>query len=141
MADLIGLVNEISTFVKLAWVGVLAWGAVQFVWYQRARVFPDATEAVSDSWSAGRQFPSVTRPPEPFEAPHDRRSQPESAATATVAADIDIADVEIAFASAESLESQDAVPRRKSSRRRRAAADSAPGGSVTDFALDTPKAT
>ena len=52
MADLIGLVNEISTSVKLAWVGVLAWGAVQFVWYQRARIFSDATEAVSDSGAA-----------------------------------------------------------------------------------------
>jgi hypothetical protein len=78
MAELIGLINDMSTFVKLAWVGVLAWGAVQFVWYQRARVVPgeieSSPEASSGSWLAGRQFASVTRPPEdePIEVPRAR---------------------------------------------------------------------
>ena len=68
MADLIGLINDISTSVKLEWIGVLAWGAVQFVWYRRARVLPGTVEAAS---SISSSFPSVTGPPdtEPIELP------------------------------------------------------------------------
>jgi len=38
MAELIHLFDDISTPVKLGWVAALAWGAVQFLWFQRARV-------------------------------------------------------------------------------------------------------
>ena len=41
MAELIHLVNDISTRVKIGWVVVLVWGAVQFMWYQRARALPE----------------------------------------------------------------------------------------------------
>jgi hypothetical protein len=139
MADLIGLVNEISTSVKLAWVGVLAWSAVQFVWYRRARTFAEATESSSNSWSAGRQFSSVTRPPEPVEAPRFHASRSVNAA----AMDLDV-DAEIASASAEGAEFGQAVAiRKKSNRRRRAMANNGPseGGSAPDFALETTKAT
>ena len=139
MADLIGLVNEISTSVKLAWVGVLAWSAVQFVWYRRARTFAEATESSSNSWSAGRQFSSVTRPPEPVEAPRFHASRSVNAA----AMDLD-EDAEIASASVEGAEFGEAVTmRKKSNRRRRAIANNGPGegGSAPDFALETPKAT
>jgi hypothetical protein len=135
MADLINLVNEISTSVKLAWVGVLAWSAVQFVWYRRARTFAEATEPSSNSWSAGRQFPSVTRPPEPVEAPGFHAS--------LSGIDVDV-DAETASVSAEGAEFGEAIAtRRRSNRRRRAVASNAPGdgGSVPDFALETPKAT
>jgi hypothetical protein len=140
MADLIGVVNEISTSVKLAWIGVLAWGAVQFVWYRRARIFAEATETSSNSWSAGRQFPSVTRPPEPFEAPRLRASRSVEGS----AVDLDV-DADIASAPGEVTAFAEAVtPRKKSSRRRRAAASgSAPSdmGPVSNFALETPKTT
>jgi hypothetical protein len=139
MADLIGVVNEISTSVKLAWVGVLAWGAFQFVWYRHARTLAEATESSSNSWSAGRQFPSVTRPPEPVEPPRFHASRSVNAA----AIDLDV-DAEIASASAEGAEFGEAVgTRKKSNRRRRAVANNAPGegDSVPDFALETPKAT
>jgi hypothetical protein len=139
MADLIGLVNEISTSVKLAWVGVLAWSAVQFVWYRRAHIFAEATESSSNRWSAGRQFPSVTRPPETVEAPRSRASRSVNAA----AIDLDV-DAEIALASADGAEFGEALATRKrSNRRRRSVASNGPneGGSVPDFALETPKAT
>jgi hypothetical protein len=140
MADLIGLVNEISTSVKLAWVGVLAWSAVQFVWYRRARSFAEATESSSNSWSAGRQFSSVTRPPEPVERPRFHAS-PSSVNAAAM--DLDV-DAEFASPSAEGAGFGEAVAiRKKSNRRRRAMANNGPGegGSVPDFALETPKAT
>jgi hypothetical protein len=138
MADLIGLVNEISTSVKLAWLGVMAWGAVQFVWYRRARTLAEAMESSSNSWSAGRQFPSVTRPPEPLEAPRSRASRSDDAA----AVDFDI-EADVASTSGEVVALGEAVTtRKKSNRRRRATANGASSemGAVPDFALETPKA-
>ena len=139
MADLIGLVDEISTSVKLAWVGVLAWSAVQFVWYRRARTFAEATESSSNTWSAGRQFPSVTRPPEPLEAPRSRASRSDDVA----AVDLDV-EADVASTSGEVVALGEAVTtRRKSNRRRRATSNgsSSEMGTVADFALETPKAT
>ena len=71
MADVIGLINDISTSVKLAWIVALAWAAIQVMWYRRGRVPAGTAEPVASTWSAGHQFPSVTRPPEtdPVEAP------------------------------------------------------------------------
>jgi hypothetical protein len=47
MAELIHLIDDISTPVKLGWLAVLAWSAVQFLWFQHARVEPGAiTESV-----------------------------------------------------------------------------------------------
>ena len=56
MVELIHLIDDISTPVKLGWVGVVVWAAVQVVWYQRGRVLPEdmETPAESDGWSAGR---------------------------------------------------------------------------------------
>jgi hypothetical protein len=44
MVELIHLINDISTPVKLGWVGVLVWGGVQFMWYQRGRALPEDIE-------------------------------------------------------------------------------------------------
>ena len=143
MADVIGLINDISPSVKLAWIGVLAWAAVQVVWYRRARVLPGVAESLANGWSAGRQFSSVTRPPEtdPIDASRARVSQPESADAAPIDIDADAdADVEIAFGFDELAEFQEAeIPRRRSNRRRRSTANSTAGGGVADFALDVPK--
>jgi hypothetical protein len=56
MAELIHLVNDISTPVKLGWVGVVLWGAVQFMWYQRGRALPEDMdiEPASEGWSTSR---------------------------------------------------------------------------------------
>jgi hypothetical protein len=53
MAEFIHLIDDISTPVKLGWLAVLAWGAVQFLWFQRARVEPDQidTESAEGGWS------------------------------------------------------------------------------------------
>jgi len=145
MADVIGLINDISPSVKLAWVGVLVWAAVQIVWYRRGRVLPGEAETLANGWSAGRQFPSVTRPPEtdPTEVPRPLAALPVSAAFAPVENDVDAgADVEIAFGSDEFAEFQLAeAPRRRSGRRRRSTANSTPGVGVADFTLNVPKVT
>ena len=144
MADVIGLINDISPSVKLAWVGVLVWAAVQIMWYQRGRVLPGEAETLANGWSAGRQFPSVTRPPEtdPIEAPRPPVTRPVSEVFA-VENDVEAdADVEIAFGSDEFAEFQLAeAPRKRSSRRRRSTANSTPGAGVADFALNVPKVT
>ena len=56
MVELIHLINDISTTVKLGWAGVLVWGVVQFMWYQRGRVFPEDidVEPASEEWSIAR---------------------------------------------------------------------------------------
>ena len=56
MVELIHLVNDISTPVKLGWVGVLVWGVVQFMWYQRGRALPEdmEVEPASEAWSVAR---------------------------------------------------------------------------------------
>jgi hypothetical protein len=56
MVELIHLINDISAAVKLGWVGVLVWGVVQFVWYQRGRVLPEDmdVEPASEGWSVAR---------------------------------------------------------------------------------------
>jgi hypothetical protein len=56
MVELIHLINDISASVKLGWVGVLVWGVVQFVWYQRGRVLPEDVdvEPASEGWSVAR---------------------------------------------------------------------------------------
>jgi hypothetical protein len=56
MVEFINLINDISTAVKLGWVGVLVWGIVQFMWYQRGRALPEdmAVEPASEAWSVAR---------------------------------------------------------------------------------------
>ena len=56
MVELIHLINDISTPVKVGWVGVLVWGVVQFMWYQRGRALPEDmdVEPASEAWSAAR---------------------------------------------------------------------------------------
>jgi len=56
MLEMIHLINDISASVKLGWVGVLVWGVVQFVWYQRGRVLPEDVdvEPASEGWSVAR---------------------------------------------------------------------------------------
>ena len=109
------------------------------MWYRRARIFAEATESSSNSWSAGRQFPSVTRPPEAVEAPRARASRSVNAAAMGLDADAEIASV--STGGAEFGESF--ATRKKSNRRRRAVASNAPSeeDGVPDFALETPKAT
>jgi hypothetical protein len=137
MADLIGLINDISTSVKFGWIAVAVWGTVQYVWYRRARVVPGTVEASSRHLSSGYQFPSVTRPPEiePIETP-----EPDVLSTAAAVelnAFGDVGRVSEADVFAEFQET--GTPRRRSTRRRRATAS---GGSndASAFALDTPKA-
>jgi hypothetical protein len=143
MADVIGLINDISPSVKLAWIAILAWAAVQFVWYRRARVLPGEAESLAARWSTGRQFPSVTRPPEtdPIEAPSPGESRPTIAAFAPIENDVDAnAEVEIAFASDELAEFEEpGTSRGRSNRRRRSTANSTPGAGVAGFALQAPK--
>jgi hypothetical protein len=58
MAEFINVINDISTPVKFGWLAVVAWGVVQFVWYQRGRVDPaelDApAETETEGWSLAR---------------------------------------------------------------------------------------
>ena len=56
MVEFINLINDISTAVKFGWVGVLVWGIVQFMWYQRGRALPEdmAAEPASEAWSGAR---------------------------------------------------------------------------------------
>jgi hypothetical protein len=136
MVDLIGLINDISTSVKLGWIGVAVWGTAQFIWYRRARVVPGTTEVSSRHFSSGYQFPSVTRPSEiePTETP-----EPDVPYTA-VAADLDaFSDVGRISESDVLAEFQEpGTPRRRSSRRRRSTESGSNAASA--FALDTPKA-
>lgn len=37
MDAIVGLLNEISTPVKIGWVMWIVWGTIQIVWYQRTR--------------------------------------------------------------------------------------------------------
>jgi hypothetical protein len=147
MAEVIGLINDISPSLRLGWIGVLAWAAVQFVWYRRARVLPGEAESLAGSWSAGSQFPSVTRPPEtdPIdEAPPSYAPEPAIAAEPPVDIDVE-ADAtekaEVPFEPDELAEFLGAAPRRRSNRRRRTSANTSAGGGVSDFALDAPKVT
>jgi len=135
MAGLIGLINDISTSVKLAWIGMLVWGAVQFVWYKRARVLPGTVDASSSGLSSGHQFPSVTQPPETesIETP-----LPQILGIAA-AVDLDLVeDVRLPSESDLLAEFQEpGTSRRRSTRRRR----STSSNGVSDFALGSPKAT
>ena len=56
MVEFIQLVNDISTPVRLGWVGVLLWGIVQFMWYQRGRALAEDmnVETASEPWSVAR---------------------------------------------------------------------------------------
>ena len=59
MVEFINLINDISTAVKLGWVGVLVWCIVQFMWYQRGRALPEdmTAEPASEAWwSVARLF-------------------------------------------------------------------------------------
>jgi hypothetical protein len=49
MAEFVNLIDDISLTVKLGWLGVLLWGALQFVWYQRARVLPGEIDTLKPS--------------------------------------------------------------------------------------------
>ncbi len=134
MADLIGLINDISPSVKFAWIGVLAWGTVQFVWYRRARVLPGTVEDSSSRTS----FPSVTRPPETesIETP-----APQVLGTA-VPVDLEILqDSGLSSESDVLAEFLEPGTRRTRSPRRRRATPSTESNAVPDFALDTPKPT
>jgi hypothetical protein len=63
MVEFIQLVNDISTPVKLGWVGVLLWGIVQFMWYQRGRALAEDldVETASEPWSVARLLAVFTR--------------------------------------------------------------------------------
>jgi hypothetical protein len=61
MVELIHLVNDISTPLKLGWVGVLVWSAVQVMWYRHGRIVPGEAQPVSGAWSAARLFAALTR--------------------------------------------------------------------------------
>ena len=56
MVEITNLITDISTAVKLGWVGVLVWGIVQCMWYQRGRALPEdiAAEPPSEAWSGAR---------------------------------------------------------------------------------------
>jgi hypothetical protein len=141
MADVIGLVNDISASVKFAWIGVLVWAAIQIIWYRRGRVPAGAVEPVAAGWSAGFQVPSVTRPPETTLLETDSTEAPALYLFRAdgVAEDVDADSGEetpgIASGSDELAEFlETGRPRRRAGRRRRSSA----GGVL---ALDTPKAT
>ena len=73
MTEFIHLINDISTSVKLGWVGVLVWGVVQFVWYQRGRVLPeDVVESTSEGWSAASLLARFRRSSDDAEEPGSR---------------------------------------------------------------------
>jgi hypothetical protein len=74
MAQFIHLVNDISTPVKLGWLVVGVWSAVQVLWYKRGRIVPGETEVVSSSWSAARLFSAFTRSSEGSDAETVTRS-------------------------------------------------------------------
>ena len=136
MADVIGLINDISTSVKLAWMGALAWTAIQVMWYRRGRVPAGTAEPVASSWSAGHQFPSVTRPPEtePVEAPALYLFGADGAAEEV---EVESEEAPEVVAATDELAEffETGRPRRRAGRRRRS------NGGVADFTLDTPKAT
>ena len=134
MADLIGLINDISPSVKFAWIGVLAWGTVQFVWYRNGRVLPGTVEDSSSHTS----FPSVTRPPETesIETPAPQ--------VLGMAVPIDLEILQDSGLPSESdvlAEFLEPGTRRTRSPRRRRATPSTESNAVPDFALDTPKPT
>ena len=135
MADLIGLINDISTSVKLAWIGVLVWGMIQFVWYRRARVVPGTLETSRRS-ASGYQVPSVTRPPEiePIEPPEPHLPSMAAAAVLDVFGDAGLVSEADVLAEFE----EPGTPRRRSTRRRRST-ESSGADAVSGFALDTPK--
>jgi hypothetical protein len=56
MVEFINLINDISTAVKLGWVGVLVWGIVQSLWYQRGRALQEDMdlEPAPETWSTAR---------------------------------------------------------------------------------------
>jgi hypothetical protein len=84
MAELIHLVNDISTPVKLGWVGVLVWGAVQFMWYQRGRALPQDldVEQASEGWSANRLLSIAPAPDLPVHDPSGEADLGEAAGVA-----------------------------------------------------------
>ena len=53
--EFVHLIDDISLPVRLGWVGVLVWAAVQIVWYRRGRALPEEIEAQGepDAWSMG----------------------------------------------------------------------------------------
>ena len=74
MAELIQLINDISTPVKLGWVVVLVWGAVQVMWYRVGRIVPGEPQSVSSAWSPARLFTALRRSAECSETAAPRRS-------------------------------------------------------------------
>ena len=77
MREMLDVVNGFPLPLQAAWVGWLAWGAVQVVWYRRGRV------AVVRQLPAPR--PRPRRPPKPVEPPLDAA---DAAAVAAVVAEI-----------------------------------------------------
>jgi hypothetical protein len=55
MTDLIALVNQISTSVKVSWAVWLAWALIQIEWYRRGRTFESATYAAPTPFRPDRQ--------------------------------------------------------------------------------------
>jgi hypothetical protein len=55
MAELIALLNEISTPVKLLWAVWLIWAVVQTVWYRRGRVIPPQPPRSVPSYGSGQR--------------------------------------------------------------------------------------
>jgi hypothetical protein len=58
MPGLTDLLNEIPTFLKLAWLGWLAWGVVQIGCYRRARVIAAMPECPSDGLPTAQLEPA-----------------------------------------------------------------------------------
>ncbi len=129
MAELFGLFKDVSTFLKLAWVGWLIWGAVQIVWYRRARVMVAPFEPVLPDRSAERRPATGVFPAQSPLAP---KPLAPAAANVTAIATIAEAPAPAPAVPVDSSETAAAAPSRRSKRGRRRGANSS--GNVLDLA-------
>jgi hypothetical protein len=151
MVEFIHLINDISTSVKLGWAGVLVWGVVQFMWYQRGRALPGDIDidTVSEGWSIGRLLALVRRSPE------DADAVPSTRSPMSIAPSIDLPiqqaaepEPDLGAAAGTALENlfeddeplDDLSDRRRSSGGRHAGSNSVPTR-VVGFALESSKTT
>jgi hypothetical protein len=112
MSGLTDLINELPTFLKLAWLAWLVWGVVQIECYRRARVIVAMPERPSN----GRPTPELGPAPGPMQRDERRVPAPDEPIPESCAADISLPEA--------SLRHQDAAVKAKApKRRRRVAAD------------------